>query len=388
MFTPLTNLSPVDLLDILFLSLVLYHLYVWFRGSKALRVLIGLFALAACYSLARYFGLFLTTWVFHLLWQVLVILILILFQQEIRQALERFDPLRAFTRRRAVPADSVVGHLAETARAAAQRGWGALVVIRRRDAMSDLPGQGLPVDARLSSQLLISIFNPTSPTHDGAVIFNGDRVTRLGVILPLSPQQDLPAAYGTRHRAALGITEVTDAAALVVSEETGHISLAVGGKITDLDHGQNLEAALTEVLASDEDRETDRLNRIKRLVTRNWKIKLGSLALVSLIWLMVAGQQNYQVKLEAPITYLNQPTGLQVTGLSDRDVRLSLSGPRRRMAKLKAADVKVVVDLRGLRPGNRQIGLIRQNIQIPVDVELTGIEPRVITVNLHAKEEK
>ncbi len=387
MFTPLTNLALPDVLDILFLSVVGYHLYVWFRGTKAFRALIGLVVLAAIYSLARYWGLFLTTWVFQLLWQVLVILLLVLFQKEIRQALEKFDPLKAFSRRSGSAAKTTVGRISALARAAAERRWGALVVLKRRDAIPDLPDEGLALEAEISQELLLSIFNPTSPAHDGAVIVNGDKLERMGAVLPLSPRPDLPREYGTRHRAALGITEMCDAVAVIVSEETGHIGLAVEGRIEDLRAGERLETELAALMQPGGGEPESRLDLAKRLVTRNWKVKLGALVLVCLAWLAAAGQQDYQVTLKAPVTYVGLAKGLKVAGLSDREVKLSLIGPRRRAARLRPDEVKVVVDLKGRKPGDLRLSLIRQNIQIPLGLKVSGVNPRVLAVTL-IKEER
>lgn len=387
MLASVGELSWADALDILFLCVVGYHLVIWFRGTKAFRALIGLVAMAAVYSLARSWGLFLTTWVFQVLWQVLVILILILFQHEIRQVLERLNPLRPFARSDAA-SRSVVETVGRLAREAAQRGWGALVVVLRRDALPDLPGEGLPVGAALSLELLISIFNPTSPTHDGAVIVEGETIARTGTIMPLSARQNLPSRFGTRHRAALGISETCDAVAVIVSEETGSVGLAVGGKFEDLGLGEDLEARLNALTRPADEVRPGLMTRLGRLVVKNWKTKLAVLFLVCSVWLILAGQQNFSSSVKAQVSYIGLQPDLKVAELSDREVTISVIGPRRQAAALSPDEVRIVVNLSGYLAGTHQIGLIRQNIQIPIGLEVGGISPRMVVVTLNKRTEQ
>ena len=232
---PLLNFIPIptwrDLVDILFLTLVAYQLYQWFRETRALRVLIGLVVLGGIYSLAKLWGLFLTTWVFQILWQVLLILLLILFQSEIRQVLEKVSPLRYLRSRRRDYRGTFAADLTGALFDLAAEKTGALVVLTRDDNPSQLVHAGQKVMAIPDPMLIKSIFNHHAPAHDGAVIISRDRLTHMGCILPLSESRDLPEQYGTRHRAALGLSEMTDAVCLVVSEERSEVASIVGGKI-------------------------------------------------------------------------------------------------------------------------------------------------------------
>jgi DNA integrity scanning protein DisA with diadenylate cyclase activity len=175
-----------DLIDILFLSIVAYQLYVWFRGTRALRVLIGLVVLGGVYSLAKLWGLFLTTWVFQILWQVLVILLLILFQSEIRQVLEKVNLLRFLRSKRRVSSDVLAKDLADVAFDLAREGTGALIVLERDDNPSEFLSAGQTIMALPEPVLIKSIFNHHAPSHDGAIILSQGRLTQMGCILPLS----------------------------------------------------------------------------------------------------------------------------------------------------------------------------------------------------------
>jgi uncharacterized protein (TIGR00159 family) len=382
MLTPLLNFRWPDILDVLFLTVGAYYLYCWFRGTKALRALIGLVALGVLYSLARFWGLFLTTWAFQILWQVVVILILILFQSEIRQVLERVSPLKILSRRLTEEARAGLNVVASAAKQMAQRGWGALIILQRRDSVTGLGGEGLPVEARISPELLVSIFNPSSPAHDGAVVIREEILERMGVVLPLSGREDLPPAYGTRHRAGLGISETTDAVAVVVSEERGQISLAVGGEITSLESSDLLEAALVDLM---EPRSGDTQPwgaRLKGWLTRNWSVKVGAFVLVFLIWLTMAGQQNYETSLQAPIRYIGLDSKLELGELSDKTVVLRLIGPRRLASVITEDDVRIMVNLFGRETGTHQVQIVRQYIRVPLELEVAGVTPKVLNVDI------
>lgn len=386
MLSILQNLSWPDVVDVLFLTVVAYYLYRWFKGTKALKALIGLVALGALYSLARAWGLFLTTYTFQFLWQVLIILILILFQSEIRQVLERVSPLGVFFRRLAPQTQATLSIVAQAAREAAARRWGAIMVLKGREPLSSLASEGLPVEARLSVELLLSIFNPSAPAHDGAAVIDQDRLVKMCVYLPLSRREDLPRHFGTRHRAGLGITEVTDSASVVVSEERGQISVCHRGRIKTIAEPTRLETELAGYLSPPEKAVESGWDKVRRLFTANWMAKVGSFLLVSLIWLSLAGQQNFEVSLDVPVFYQNLRQGLKVSELSDRDVRVKLVGPRRRASAVRPDEVRVVVSLGGRGPGAHQIGLVSQNIQVPVGLEVTGVSPKVLRVSL-VKEE-
>ena len=293
---PLLNFIPTptwrDLVDILFLTLVAYQLYQWFRETRALRVLIGLVVLGGIYSVAKLWGLFLTTWVFQILWQVLLILLLILFQSEIRQVLEKVSPLRYLRSRRRAYGGTFAANLAQVVFELAAEKTGALLVLTRDDNPSQLIHAGQKIMAIPDPMLIKSIFNHHAPAHDGAVIISQDRLTHMGCILPLSESQDLPEHYGTRHRAALGLSEVTDAVCLVVSEERSEVASIVGGNIALWDQPEALQEQFKEWLGGPEIQVPTLQRFLEDFFIKNWKTKLGALALVSICWLVLASQPD------------------------------------------------------------------------------------------------
>jgi uncharacterized protein (TIGR00159 family) len=378
----LPSLRWRDLVDILFLSVVVYQLFVWFRGTRALRVLIGLVVLGLVYALAKFWGLFMTTWAFQILWQVLIILVLILFQDEIRQVLERVSPLRYLPSRRQASASAAIEELARTAFELACEGVGALVVLVREDSIQEYIIAGHSVMALPSGPLLKSIFNPHGPAHDGAVIMADGRVTEMGAVLPLSIRADVPERYGTRHRAALGLAERTDAICLVVSEERGEVSTVVGGEIVAWESAEALGAKLRECLGLTEVARPTVAGVLKGFFLDHWWVKIGVVAVMTLAWLILAGQQNYDVEVAAPVRYVRLAPDLILSKVTPAQVNLVVTGRRHLAVNLKPGEVRVRVDLADYGAGEQVIRLSAGNVILPVGLAVERIRPPDVRVVL------
>jgi len=217
-------------LDILLVALIIYEVLVMIRGTRAAPMLAGLAAVAAAFYLARIGELVTLNWLVSHLAPYVVFALIVVFQSEIRQMLSDVGRRVSFLRGSAVEGDSY-DDIVLAANLFSQHKTGALIVIEREIGMRTYVESGVAMDARLSYDLLATIFRPSAPLHDGAVIIQKDRLAAAACFLPLSMNPVLSTQLGTRHRAAIGITEETDAIAVVVSEETGAIGLAVGGKI-------------------------------------------------------------------------------------------------------------------------------------------------------------
>jgi diadenylate cyclase len=223
----------IDALDILIVAFAIYQIILALRGTRAFQMLLGLALLYVASWVSLRLGLVTVNWALSNLLAVWFLLIIILFQPELRRALasvgRRGSLLRAFSRyQEAHMIDEVVRAVASLA----AKKIGAIIVVERHSRLADTVDSGTAVDAMVSRRLLESIFFPYSPLHDGAIIISRDRVVAAGCFLPLSINPHLPRDLGTRHRAAVGVTEETDSIAIVVSEETGAISLVMGGEIT------------------------------------------------------------------------------------------------------------------------------------------------------------
>lgn len=221
-----------DALDILLVAFVLYRILVMFRGTRTVQMLVGLAALLGASLVARRLELHTIQWLLDTLWGFWAIGLVVLFQPELRRALARVGQgrfVRSLLGRVAEENEQVVAAVAEASESLARRRIGALIVLERAVGLRQYAELGVALDALVSPDLMESIFLPSSPLHDGAVLIQGPRIVAAGCFLPLSRNPQLARALGTRHRAGLGISEESDALAIVVSEETGRIALAVDG---------------------------------------------------------------------------------------------------------------------------------------------------------------
>jgi len=236
----------LDILDITLMSIILYRLLLIVKGTKAAQMMIGLAILLLASLASRYLELFTIDWLVQSFWAQIVIAMIVLFQPEIRRALAHIGEAQFLNFASAEELKS----LEEIVRAAvslANRKIGALIVIERDTSLKDFVEIGTSLDARVSKELLLSIFHPTSPIHDGAVIIKGNRVAAAGCFLPITLSSELSKSLGTRHRAGIGLTEETDALAIIVSEETGLISVGLGGKIEEKMDMGTLRDMLTDI---------------------------------------------------------------------------------------------------------------------------------------------
>ncbi|QTD39778.1 diadenylate cyclase CdaA [Sporosarcina sp. Te-1] len=234
----LTNSSPVEILknivDVLLVWFVFYKLFTIIRGTKAVQLLKGIFVILIVRILTEFLGLDTLKWMMEQVLRFGFLAIIILFQPELRRALEQLGRGRLFSRsalQEAEERDRLIEAFSKSVSYMAKRRIGALISIERETGLSDYIETGIPMNSNVSSELLINIFIPNTPLHDGAVIIQRNRIAAAACYLPLSENPFISKELGTRHRAALGISEVTDAITIVVSEETGAVSITVNGDI-------------------------------------------------------------------------------------------------------------------------------------------------------------
>ncbi len=238
------------ILEIGFIWLLVYSLIRFFQGTRAIPVLMGLLIVAVVFNIAKLLELHTINWVLTKLFAVGVVAFLIIFQPELRRALARIGQNTLFGT--FLKKGGTIDEVVQTAERLSRSKIGALIAIEREMGLKNYIEGGLTVDAKVTAELLTSIFFPNTPTHDGGVIIQGERVACCGSLFPLSQNPQLSSSLGTRHRAALGLSEETDVVCVVVSEETGAISVAVYGKLTqDLDT-EGLRRVLTNLFRQSE----------------------------------------------------------------------------------------------------------------------------------------
>lgn len=247
----LQTISWRDLLDIGLVALVFYNVLLLIRGTRAVQMLYGMILLATVYYVAGRTELDTLHTILEAFLILLPFVVVVLFQQEIRRALARFgrNPLWGLTGQQ--KAETVFQDVVLAATHLSSRSIGALIVIERTEGLRTFAENGISLDANVSYDLLVNIFNPESPLHDGAVIIQGEKIAAAACFLPLTLSADLSTELGTRHRAALGISNETDALAVVVSEETGTISVAFDGELERGLDGKNLRNKLYQHLITD-----------------------------------------------------------------------------------------------------------------------------------------
>jgi len=239
------NLRWQDIVDILVVAFLVYHVLMIIRGTRAFQILLGLFLVFVIYEVSLYLGFYTLNWIINGFLSSIILIIIVLFQNEIRRALAKFGKTSF-----AINPSEEHQYLDEIVKACATMSLkriGALIVFARENMMPNVIEGGVKLNADVTDALLLSIFNTASPLHDGAVIIMDGRVLAAGCFLPLTTNPNVDKKYGTRHRAAIGITEDTDSVVVVVSEETGNISLTMGGKFTKNQDIDSLNKVLKKI---------------------------------------------------------------------------------------------------------------------------------------------
>jgi uncharacterized protein (TIGR00159 family) len=376
----LSSIRWQDVVDIFLITFILYRLYVWIQETRALRILIALAALGVLYLLARWSGLFITTWILQYLWAVILVIAVVVFQSEIRQVLERMSPLRFFLGRPEALDRLVIEEVVRAAFELAKKRIGALIVFQRRDILEDHLKGGIPLDGRVSYELLSSIFLPSSPAHDGAVIIHEGRIVSMGCYLPLSDNSDLPRNYGTRHRAGIGITERCDAISLIISEERGEVLLSVGGKISPMTSPEDLKGRLESMLLKPERTK----GRWQANLTANLVPKIVSLLLVLGLWGFIAGHQRAELRLTIPLEYRNVPPNMEISGEGVKTIEVGIRGSQGMIFGITPEQVRAYVDLSQAQPGQNYFRLTVDNIRRPLGTKITKINPETVRLTLES----
>ncbi|MEK6539609.1 MAG: diadenylate cyclase CdaA [Deltaproteobacteria bacterium] len=254
MLQALSEFRWIDLIDILIVTFVVYRLILLVKGTRAERMLWGLAVIVLVYFVSQRMELFTLHWILSNFLSSIVIIVIVVFQRDIRRVLVQVGRTSFFSRGLGLK-EELLEELTKAAFQMSKNKTGALIVLERDVGLGDYLDVGVEVDAKVSSEMVLSIFNPTSPVHDGAAIIRKGRISRVGCFLPLARDPEISKSLGTRHRAALGLTEDTDAVIIVVSEETGEVSLVVNREIIrDLDAGTFLKKLRDIFITSEEKR--------------------------------------------------------------------------------------------------------------------------------------
>ncbi len=371
-----------DALDIVILSFVFYRLYLWLRKKKALRMILVILALPFYYFVAQWIDLPLSVWGLQNLWAVILLVLVVIFQQEIREVLGRIT-LPAFLLGKPEarnPRSEILDRVGNAAFQMMEKGIGGLIVLQRGDHLDEFIHGKIPIDAEINEDLLLCIFTPQSPLHDGAVILQDGRIRHATGLLPVSQSSFLPKEWGTRHRAGVGITEVSDAKCIIISEERREVLLASEGRIEKKKEKEDLLKSLSDALPSPDRRETKK--RIPGSLLNNLPSKALFLFLVCLLWIFVIGIRQGEVSFNVPIEYYSVPQNLTITGTPPKGINARFKGSQKLLSSIEPEQFRVHVDLSNTHAGINQVSLTERDIVVPSGISVAGFSPRKITLQL------
>jgi len=367
-----------DLFDIALNSYIIFRLYVLFRGTYVFRVLVGLAFLWFLQRISVSIGLIVTSWAVQGITAVAAIIIIVVFRDEIRSVLQARNwksILWGFSLRGGeTPVKTIVDAIYDLAGVRT----GALLVFPGKEDLKESLHSGTRWQGLVSREMIMSIFWPGNPVHDGAAIIEEGRVTEVGVLLPLSKRMDLPSHYGTRHRAAAGLAEATDALVVVVSEERGTISVAQGSSMRPIHRREDLTRLLEEHLGFAGSQPVRR---------KREKLELGAAALVSVffiggVWFSFTRGIDTLMTLKVPVEYTNRDPGTEIVDTSVNSVQVHLSGSATLIKSLRPEDVDIRLDLGKSKVGTNTFNISREAVSLPPGVVLRDVEPSAVEVTL------
>ena len=368
-----------SLLDVTFLAAALWMCLTLMRTAKTAFVLMLMGGIGVAYIAAKSVGLLLTAWSLLFLFGFASLSVVVLCQDDVRTWLNRtvarwFEPRGASTRE--TTHDTLVEALSQLAAART----GALIVIPGKQSIAPEVHGGVELDGKLSFPLVLSLFDSSSPGHDGALVLRGTRALRFGVHLPLSSNACVLQGRGTRHAAALGLSERTDALCLVVSEERGDISSAVHGQLRRVDAGE-----LRQTLRRHAKGEAVGLT--SPAVSASWRMHAGrallACLLAGLIWTVaIPGSEVTTRVYHVPVAIENLPPGVEVASVGPASVTVEVSGPQRKLLLTTEHDIKPAIDATDARPGSKTFVLRRSEVEAPPELEVKRVHPHGIRVLL------
>ena len=370
-----------DILDIAIISIMISALLIWFKDRASRFVFLGITLLGVVYMLARFFQLYLTTVVLQAFFAILLFVLVVIFQEDLRRFFERLALLGSFRKRFFAVAAFNEGAevLAQTAADLARKKVGALIALQGHDPLDRHLTGGSNLDGILSQPLLESIFDPHSIGHDGAILVDGNRVMRFGCHLPLSANAAQHGNLGLRHTAALGLSERSDAICIVVSEERGTISLAKGERIQEIANASALRIELEAFFAKRAP--LAKPGPILRWLKENKREKMIAIVLACILW-VVFGYQRETIRRDfmVPIEYRNAPAEWVLEEPKATEAKVMLMGHAQAFQLLNPQSLKISLDLAQFPPGKQEVTLTRDMVKTPSNLAVAGISPERITV--------
>ena len=375
-----------DFLDILIISILIYVAFIWFKSTASRFVFVGISLLGAIYIFARIFHLYLTSMVLQGFFAILIIALVVIFQEDIRRFLERLATWRSIRKTQKPNEDedapAEYGIIVEAMTDFALKKIGAIIVLPGRDPLERHLKGGYDLDGILSQPLLSSIFDKHSIGHDGAVVIDRSRVVKFGCHLPLSLETKKFGKFGLRHTAAIGLTERCDALCIVSSEEHGTITVAREGKLKNIRNAHELKSTIGRFY------EEETPTKVQQLpyhwIRKNTFEKGVALMLALGLWFAFGYQkESIQRDFLVPIEYRKISQEWEVEGFRDKEATVTLTGPSQAFGLFDPSTLTISVDLSTLQEGQQEIMLSSDTIKIPSNLSLVKIEPETMLISAH-----
>jgi uncharacterized protein (TIGR00159 family) len=374
-----------EIVDLLLVTGLVFVSILWLRGSRARLAFGGVLLLTALYFLARQLGLTLTSWVLQGFVAVSVLLIIVVFDEDLRRLFERLAV--AFLPASARSGQSTVTDLLTRAlcRLASER-RGALVVLPGQEPLERHLDGGVSLEGRVSEVLLLSIFDPHSPGHDGAVLIVGDRLRRFAIHLPLSSDHEQLRQRGTRHAAALGLAERTDALCLVVSEERGEISVAHGGQLRTLERPELVAGEIERFIGRGDPRQGAPRDVGWRILTHHWREAIVAVGITAILWLLaVPGSGGADIQRSVRVKVYDLPQGYELEGVDPPAVRVTLHGRRRDLLWLDDSQLEARIHAYLVEEGRRSFEIDPKLVSHPPGVQVVAVHPDVVKIDVRKR---
>jgi len=374
----IASLRWQDIADIIINSYILFRFYILFRETYVFRVLIGMTVLWFFQRLAVSLGLVVTSWVIQGIVALAAFIIIVIFRNEIRSVLQAKNLKTILWGISTKSAVTPVEIISATVFEMAEKKCGALIVFQGKEDLTEIVQSGVPWNGSLSKEMIVSIFFPDNPVHDGAALVQGDQIVEVGAILPLSRRDDLPSYYGTRHRAALGLAESTDAIVVVVSEERGDVLLAIGSRLMVVKRKRDLDQLLYKHLIGVKKKD----KYVKRERFEIITAALFSIVFISGVWFSVSRGLDTMVNLEIPVEYMSRAPGMEIVRTSVNKVNLELSGSGALVKSVRPEQVQVKLDLSKAVVGNNSFTITSEDISMPPGIIIKNVLPQEVDVEL------
>lgn len=382
----IANFQWKDFFDIAIIAVIAYIFIILFIRTKSIRILFGVLFLIALYGMAIFLNLPMSKMFFNSFFGMFLVILAVVFQRELRKLFELIG-LLGMRKRILLTSESALRMIAETSAGFSRSKTGALIIFPGLEPIDRHIEGGVLLNGKISQPLLASIFDKNSPGHDGALIVEGDKIRKFGVHLPLAENMEIAKNHGTRHRAGLGLSERTDALCLIVSEETGKISLARAGKLFAVKNYEELEKKLENFFK--EKFPAENTGKYKRLIKRNIVPIAISLGLALVFWTVFNFQSAIaQKNFLAPVEFRNLSSNMLLDNLSESEIVVTLSGRERDFKVFDEKTLKVSIDVSELKFGWHKILINKDYIKKPSEFTLVSIEPASVKFRLAENKEQ